>query len=322
MLIENPKIYTGTEAENIFFRPSFCGESAKDLGIRVIYNMPMPTTVQVWEQPGHVLQKFTNGWNGGSNATKFQKEIAMRKVKAEMCFAAEDYFSMVYEKIVNSSDVNMGDLTGTELEKAETELFRKAIAEAVRATMWLGDESGEISNLKTFNGFFRSILNSFASEEDVIAKAIEDPEELPTATEMFATCWKDATTELHNLRSDGQLVYFVSPDIYNKYIEELDSKGTDSAYLDTINGHQTLYYHGIPIIEVPLGVYAIKKFSSFCLLTDRRNMVLALNTADMPENEVRMWYNPDQMENRQRAVFLAGAEVIDQRLVSLYYTTY
>ena len=58
------------------------------------------------------------------------------------------------------------------------------------------------------------------------------------------------------------------------------------------------------------------------MLTDRRNLVLALNTADMPENEVRMWYNPDEMENRQRAVFLAGAQVLDSNLVSIYYTNY
>ena len=44
---------------------------------------------------------------------------------------------------------------------------------------------------------------------------------------------------------------------------------------------------------------------SFGMLTDRRNLVLAVNTADMPGNEVRMWYNPDEMENRQRAVFMA-----------------
>ena len=65
MLIENPKTYKGTEAENIFFRPLFCGQSAKDLGIRVIYNLPIPTTVQLWSKPENVLQSFSSGWNGG-----------------------------------------------------------------------------------------------------------------------------------------------------------------------------------------------------------------------------------------------------------------
>ncbi len=29
-----------------------------------------------------------------------------------------------------------------------------------------------------------------------------------------------------------------------------------------------------------------------------------------------MWYNPDQMENRQRAVFMAGCDVLDELLVT------
>jgi len=52
------------------------------------------------------------------------------------------------------------------------------------------------------------------------------------------------------------------------------------------------------------------------MLTDRRNLVLAVNTADMPGNEVRMWYNPDEMENRQRAVFMAGCAILDESLVT------
>ena len=29
-----------------------------------------------------------------------------------------------------------------------------------------------------------------------------------------------------------------------------------------------------------------------------------------------MWYNPDLMENRQRAVFMAGCDVIDETMLS------
>ena len=102
MLIENPKTYKGTEVETIFFRPSFCGKSAEELGIRVLYNLPMPTTVQVWSKPDNVLQAFASGWSGGQNASKLQKTITMHKVKAETAFSADDYFSMVFEKITGS----------------------------------------------------------------------------------------------------------------------------------------------------------------------------------------------------------------------------
>ncbi|MBQ9137086.1 MAG: hypothetical protein IJX65_00430 [Alistipes sp.] len=315
MLIENPKTYKGSDAETIFFRPTFCGDNATELGIRVLYNMPMPTTVQVWSRAENVLQPFASGWNGGSNSQKLQKTIDMQKVKAETSFSADDYFSMVLEKLVADNGVNYQDLTGTELEKAETELFRQAIAEGVRSTMWIGDTSEEISELTTFNGFFRHI----ADAGDKVASTIAGDDEF-TATEQLKGCWTQAADELRSLRSEGQLVYFVSSDIYNAYLDELDQKGVDTAYTDIVSGQGTLCYHGIPVVEVPLGNYTQACYSSFCLLTDRRNLVLALNTADMPENEVRMWYNPDQMENRQRAVFLAGAEIIDEKLISIYHS--
>ena len=38
-----------------------------------------------------------------------------------------------------------------------------------------------------------------------------------------------------------------------------------------------------------------------------------------PGNEVRMWYNPDLMENRQRAVFMAGCDVLDETLMTYAY---
>ena len=42
--LENSKQYTGSDLENIFFRPMLTGESAQDLGVRVLYNMPSPRT--------------------------------------------------------------------------------------------------------------------------------------------------------------------------------------------------------------------------------------------------------------------------------------
>ena len=45
--LENAKTYTGKNLETIFFRPMLSGPSAIDLGVRVLYNMPVPTTVQI-----------------------------------------------------------------------------------------------------------------------------------------------------------------------------------------------------------------------------------------------------------------------------------
>ena len=75
MLIENQKNYNVHEVESIFFRPTFCGKSASELGIRVIYNMPMPTTVQVFSHNSNILCDFSSGWQGGSAVERLQKEL-------------------------------------------------------------------------------------------------------------------------------------------------------------------------------------------------------------------------------------------------------
>ena len=71
--LESAKQYTGSDLETIFFRPILSGDSARELGVRVLYNMPVPTTIQLWDGQRNVLQKYSAaGWTGGNAATKLQ----------------------------------------------------------------------------------------------------------------------------------------------------------------------------------------------------------------------------------------------------------
>ena len=320
--LESAKQYTGSDLENIFFRPMLSGPSALDLGVRVLYNMPVPTTIQLWEGQQNILQKYTAaGWTGGAAANKLQKTINLGRVKAELGFSAADYFSLVYEKIAARADVNMDDLTGTELEQAETALFKQALAESIRATMWVGDTSAA-SGYNTFDGFLKTIKAGAVQEKFYNAVYQEadfsDPAKIVT---ILDDLWLNAAERIQDMKAQGQLAFFVTSDLYYAYEKYLDSKSADAAYLATSEGRPSLAYHGIPLVDVRLGAYLgdTSFHNSFCLLTDRRNLVLAVNTSDFPGNEVRMWSNPDLMENRQRAVFMAGCEVLDEKMVTYAY---
>ena len=323
--IENPKNYIGHDLETIFFRPMLSGPGAEELGIKIMYNMPVPTTLQFWKRGGDVLQKYSaSGWNGGESAAKYQKQIDLSKVKAEVGYAADDYFNMVYERIVGRADVNMDDLSGTELEAAETALFKEAIAESIRATMWLGDTERD-GILSTFDGFIkRLIADKGDTENDVrcleITENIAQSTEPDAAEKLLKKLWDDASDVLKEFKAQGNLVYLVTSDIYAKYEEELDGAVLEAAYLAKQNGREGLSFRGIPVIDIRIAAY-LKQCpdmpQSFALLTDRRNLALAVNTADFPGTEVRMWYNPDQMENRQRAVFMAGCDYLLPELVSM-----
>ena len=315
MIIENSKTYNATDVENIFFRPTFCGKSAEELGIRVLYNMPTPTKVPLFRHKSDIIKSFSSGWQGGTSADLQEQEVYLSKLKAESAYSAENYFSTIYELLTNSAEVNMSDLSGSDLEKAETELFRRALAESVYVNTWFGDEDGEVSTYNAFNGFIRNIINLKAEFSDMALTIHSDEVENP-ADEILREAWLSASNDLRALASDGNLAYFVSSDIYDAYQFQLDDSRSSAAYTDSINGRPMLSYHGIPLIEVPTHKYKLMQAKSFCILTDRRNLVLALNTADSPEKEIRMWYNPDEMENRQRVVFLAGTLVADKDIVA------
>lgn len=319
--IESSKSYTGSQLETLFFRPMLCGESAEELGVKVLYNMPVPTTVHLWSAKSDILKAHTTtGWDATANPDRVQKTIDMKRVKAEMGFSASDYYSLVFESVATQAEINMDDLTGTELEKAETELFRRSIAESVRATMWVGDTSRSSAKFATFDGFLKTITAAIDSDDitpiDYTATNIADEE---YALTIFDALWEDADERIKDSKMEGNLVYFVTSDIYNLYEKALDAAGVDASYTDSINGRTGLMYHGIPVIDMRLSSYlsSLSLMTSFAMLTDRRNFVMAVNTADTPGSEIRMWYNPDEMENRQRAIFAAGCTVLDTDLVSI-----
>ena len=110
--IENAKTYLGKELETIFFRPLFADEGARELGIKVMYNMPAPTRLHFWHRPDDVLHKYTSaGWNGSASAERYTKTIELHRVKAEMSYSADEYFSLVYDSLAQSALTQLDDLT-------------------------------------------------------------------------------------------------------------------------------------------------------------------------------------------------------------------
>ncbi len=311
--IENEKTYSGKDLDTIFFRPMLTGRNAEELGIRVMYNTPVPARLHFWKRTGEVLQPYTTGgWSGGKPAKRYQKEVLMSRVKAEVGYSADDYFNYVYELITNRADVNMDDLSGTELEQAETQLFREAIAESIRATMWLGNTARE-GTLNTFDGFVRNIVTDAAAGVEELRTEIFSKTGEGWAESLLGRLWTLSCDQLKGLRQEGQLVFFVTSDIYNAYEENLDNVVLDAAYMAKQQGRDSLSFRGIPVVDIQVGGYLPSCTDlprSFALLTDRRNMALFVNTDSFPGTEVRMWYNPDQMENRQRAVFMAGCDYL------------
>ncbi len=322
-IIANPKTYSGEELTTTFFRPMLQGEGAQELGIRVLYNMPVPTTINFFKRSGDALRSYAKGWNGRNTTERFQKTIELSKVKAEMSYGAADYFSMVYEKIVAGADVNLSDLSGTELEAAETELFRRSITESIRATMWVGD-TDRYGPYSTFDGLLKRLMADQGSgEEDVKALAIPPMTTAGNAEKILAELYETSSAELRALKKDGQLVFFVTRDVYENYENSLLDGNLDSARAAKINGIDKLYFRGIEVVDMGVNGYITEVADlpeTWAILTHRQNLTIAVNTADFAGSQIHMWYNPDELENRQRAIFLAGCDYLMPELVIMAHS--
>ena len=143
----------------------------------------------------------------------------MSRVKAENAFSASDYFSTIFELITNRPDINMEDLSGTELEVAETELFRRAIADSIRMNLWLGDKSGNYNTgYNSFDGLLKIINERVAADQLHFAyKDLETELGDYSIADVMDSLIRKASPRLKGLYNDGQVAFFVSPSIYQLY---------------------------------------------------------------------------------------------------------
>lgn len=266
--IEGAKTYTGSDLDNVIFRPIL-----EKLGIKVLWNMPIPNKLHFWKRNGYTADKYT-------------KVLGLEKTKYEMSYQADDYFSMVYEIISRKYDVS--DLLGTELEETETTLLKDTLIEKINTDIWNG-ENAIISKVKA-----DSDVNRCSIEQESIA-------------DTFKAVWDNASSELKEMKSEGKLAFYVSKDIYRQYDEYLCSVFADAGL-----PNETICYKGIPLVRIDTD-------ETFILLADSRNIAYSVNTADFPGCEARLWYNPHLMQNRQRVVFMSGADYLLPELISFAY---
>ncbi len=322
--IVEPKVYQGKDLETIFFRPMLSGANADSLGIRVLYNMPVPTTLNFWRGASNVLKKYTSGWDGGASSQKFQKTLEMHKVKSEMGYSAADYFTMVFEQIAAGPDANLDDLSGTALEEAETRLFRDSLAASLRTTMWIGSKERTGGYYDTFDGILRQLIFDGENMGQVRSVAFSNDEmaDADGGEVLLKKVWDAASDELKELKGDGELVFFVTSDVYSRYEESLNGVALEAAYIARQQGRTSLSFRGIPVVDMQISSHLPRTADlpkTWAVLADRRNLVMAVNTADFPGTEVRMWYNPDEMQNRQRAVFAVGCDYLLPELICFGY---
>ena len=151
--LENSKQYTGTDLENIFFRPMLTGPSAQELGVRVLYNMPQPTHPALGRAAQHPPGNSPpQAGREAPPATKKGEDRQPQPRESRTGILRRRLLLDGLRKDHGNGERQHGRPLGHRPRTGRTTLFRQALAENIRATMWIGDTTAT-SGYNTFDGF-------------------------------------------------------------------------------------------------------------------------------------------------------------------------
>jgi hypothetical protein len=154
-----------------------------------------------------------------------------------------------------------------------------------------------------------------ADESDAIPYLmISDPLGTDGAEEAMKQMIVIATPELKTVKDKGLAKFYCTQSWLDNYRDTLESGSLESARTVMIEGVRKYMYDGVDMIVMPIDSHIEADFATtfprdICILTTPQNLALVLNGAG-DRGETRLWFNPDENENRQRSQFEMAMDYI------------
>lgn len=141
------------------------------------------------------------------------------------------------------------------------------------------------------------------------------------AVATFKSMYRNASKEQRSIKPE--LRYYVTESMFFNYEDTLQSGGTEQARTQLVDGIERYTYNGIPILPMPIDTEIASDFEGAyphrAILSTPQNMALVVAVGTENFAETRMWFNPDENENRQRTQFEMGADFVLPELMTVAY---
>lgn len=332
--------WTGKDVEEILFRPRYLGMKPEERGFRVIFTVQSSIRLHFFGKLGKILMPYISGFQGGSSNAHKVREFTVAEFKAEMAYDKHDYDGMMLEKFFIDG-IAQNDIDGTVVMQAEQKIFMDALDADTMRVFWLGDTDKVHIAAGTYpsgiayadgdpdkyynqiDGLLINIINNEAANPTIDqVKYIALPEDLGAddALETMKLVFDGSSKELQKLRDKKLLAYYCTDNFINNYRDTLAADGTEAARVQTIEGIERLTWNGIPLMPMDIDEHIAADFEDFpdtiCILSTPQNFALVIN-ASSSRAEVKMWFNNDENERRQRAQFKMAADFILPELVTI-----
>jgi len=240
--------YSGANLNEIFYEPVFRSDDIMR-NYRVIPNVKHKMNVFTSAALTKIVNKYTN-CSATSGTTQFyidEKTITAGRMRVALEQCSNEFFGTYIEEMYRNG-VDVMNVEGTQLADAIVDRAVKGIAQDVVRLAWGDDTASGVAGYGNMDGWMK--LMGAGSAPRFTVNAATDNE--PTSAEVIEALRKlfdEAPAALQQIAAADKRFY-VTPLVYNKYLQNLEGTSADLAITNTQDGYQVVKFRGIEIIPM------------------------------------------------------------------------
>ena len=241
--------YSGANLNELFYEPVFRSDDIMG-NYRVIPNVKHKMNVFTSAALTKITQKYT-ACSATSGSTQFnidEKTITAGRMRVALEQCTDEFFGTYIEEMYRNG-VDVMNLEGTLLADAIVNRAVKGIAQDVVRLAWGGDNS--TANYQGVTGWIK-LMGDDATVEGAKRAVTCADSTAPTADESLSIirrAYDEAPAALQQVPAEAKKM-FVSPAIYNAYLQNLEGTSADLAITNQADGVLVVKFRGVQLVPM------------------------------------------------------------------------
>ena len=240
--------YSGANLNEIFYEPVFRSDDIMR-NYRVIPNVKHKMNVFTSAALTKIVAKYT-GCSATSGSTQFnidEKTITAGRMRVALEQCTDEFMGTYIEEMYRSG-VDVMNVEGTMLADAIVNRAVAGIGQDVVRLAWGDDTASGVAGYGNMDGWMK--LMAAGSAPRFTVNATSDNE--PTNAEVLSALRKlydEAPAALQRVAAADKR-FFVTPLVYNTYLQALEGTSADLAITNTQDGYQVVKFRGIELVAM------------------------------------------------------------------------
>jgi hypothetical protein len=313
--------YGGAQLNEIFYEPVFRSDDIMR-NYRVIPNVKHVMNVYTAAALTKIVEVYStcSATSGANQFDLSDKVITAGRCRVALEQCTDEFFGTFIEESYRSG-ADVMNIEGTQLADAIVNRAVKGIASDVVRLAWGGDVAGAVAGYAVFDGWMELM-----KAEPVLNTAAADPAN-PTAGNaltLIMQVYDGAPAALQQVAPADKKM-FVTPKLYNAYLQNLEGNGADLAIVNTVDAAPRVSFRGVELVAMyewdtiltdtnPDLFNNVTDLTQGVCYTAVENLIIGSDVTD-PEGSFKVFY--DDLEEKMffRGYFKLGVQYLYSSLV-------